>query len=111
MRWLSLGSDKRKEYEIAIKIAGEIEKSFGSSLNLTKRELYNLSRQAVSTNTTFRQQFSSAFDVANSGFERVGRMAKEVIGVTAKVSAAGITVASALGTAAVNVGTSYESQM
>ncbi|MCI5713665.1 MAG: phage tail tape measure protein [Lachnospiraceae bacterium] len=106
-----MGNSKKNEYEIAIKIAGEIEKSFGSSLGLTKRELYNLSRVAVTTNSTFRQQFSSAFEIANSGFERVGHMAKEALGVAAKVSAAGLTVSSALGAAAVNVGSSYESQM
>lgn len=106
-----MGNSKKNEYEIAIKIAGEIEKSFGSSLGLTKRELYNLSRVAVTTNSTFRQQFSSAFEIANSGFERVGHMAKEALGVAAKVSAAGLTVSSVLGAAAVNVGSSYESQM
>ena len=38
---------KNKEYELAIKIAGEIEKSFYDSTKLTKKELQDMARQAA----------------------------------------------------------------
>lgn len=40
---------KGKEYELAIKIAGEVEKSFYESTKMTKKELRDLAKQAVRT--------------------------------------------------------------
>lgn len=37
----------KKEFEMAIKIAGEIEKSFYESSKLTQKELKNIARKAV----------------------------------------------------------------
>ena len=34
-----MGKNGGKEYEIAIKIAGEMEKSFGNAMGMTRREL------------------------------------------------------------------------
>ena len=36
-----------KEYELAIKIAGQIEKSFYESTKLTKKELSDLAKEAT----------------------------------------------------------------
>ena len=38
---------KSKDYEMAIKIAGEIEKSFLDSTKLTKKELQEIARQGA----------------------------------------------------------------
>ena len=38
---------KNKEYELAIKIAGEVEKSFYESTKLTKKELRDIAKQAA----------------------------------------------------------------
>ena len=40
---------KNKEYEMAIKIAGEIEKSFYDATKLTKKELNDMAKHAVRT--------------------------------------------------------------
>ena len=42
-----------KEYKLAIKIAGEMEKSFYNSTRLTKKELASIARQASATSATF----------------------------------------------------------
>lgn len=40
---------KNKEYELAIKIAGEVERSFYESTKLTKKELRNIAKQSLET--------------------------------------------------------------
>lgn len=106
-----MGKNGGKEYEIAIKIAGEMEKSFGNAMGMTRRELRKITRDAISSNQSIRQQMSSAFDTVNGGMERISSVAKEALELTAKISAAGLTAASAAGAYAVKVGSSYEAQM
>lgn len=106
-----MGKNGGKEYEIAIKIAGEMEKSFGNAMGMTRRELRKITRDAISSNQSIKQQMSSAFDTVNGGMERISSAAKEALELTAKISAAGLTAASAAGAYAVKVGASYEAQM
>ena len=40
---------KNKDYELAIKIAGEVEKSFYESTKLTKKELNDIAKHASKT--------------------------------------------------------------
>lgn len=106
-----MGKYGGKEYEIAIKIAGEMEKSFGSAMGMTRRELRKIARDATVSGQTMKQQMSGAFDTVNGGMERISSVAKEALELTAKISAAGLTAASAAGAYAVKVGSSYEAQM
>ena len=106
-----MGKYGGKEYEIAIKIAGEMEKSFGNAMGMTRRELRKIARDATVSGQTMKQQMSGAFDTVNGGMERISSVAKEALELTAKISAAGLTAASAAGAYAVKVGSSYEAQM
>lgn len=98
-----------KENELAIKIAGKIEKSFYSSTKLTKKELDSIVKHSNTTAKSFRQSFSDGFDKASVGFEAFSNKAKvafKAIEKTAKIAAIAIT---AVVTAAIAVGSGFES--
>ena len=98
-----------KENELAIKIAGKIEKSFYSSTKLTKKELDSIVKHSNTTAKSFRQSFSDGFDKASVGFEAFSNKAKvafKAIEKTAKIAAIAIT---AVATAAIVVGSGFES--
>ncbi|OYP11719.1 hypothetical protein CG709_08545, partial [Lachnotalea glycerini] len=60
---------KNKEYEMAIKIAGEIENSFYNSTKLTKKELQAIAKTAASTSSTVRLIYTSdAADEKRGGY-------------------------------------------
>lgn len=59
---------KNKEYELAIKIAGEVEKSFYESTKLTKKELREIAKQA-----------SRSAELANGTYGSLGRKISEGI--------------------------------
>ena len=98
-----------KENELAIKIAGKIEKSFYSSTKLTKKELDSIVKHSNTTAKSFRQSFSDGFDKASVGFEAFSNKAKvafKAIEKSAKIAAIAIT---AVATAAIVVGSGFES--
>lgn len=107
---------KNKEYELAIKIAGEIEKSFYDSTKLTKKELQDMARQAaeaakISSDipASLRSELQSGLKDAKpffSGLEDMARTSfKEIVGIA---STTGIGIATGLGLA-VSVGSEFES--
>lgn len=57
---------KNKEYEFAIKIAGEVEKSFYESTKLTKTELQDIAKQAAQTVTRMEKVSGNSFQEAAS---------------------------------------------
>lgn len=57
---------KNKEYEFAIKIAGEVEKSFYESTKLTKAELQDIAKQAAQTVTRMEKVSGNSFQEAAS---------------------------------------------
>lgn len=59
---------RNKEYELAIKIAGEVEKSFYESTKLTKKELREIAKQA-----------SRSAELANGTYDSLGRKISEGI--------------------------------
>ncbi|WP_167955134.1 phage tail tape measure protein [Anaerosporobacter faecicola] len=98
-----------KENELAIKIAGKIEKSFYSSTKLTKKELDNIVKHSNTTAKSFSQSFSEGFDKAGAGFEAFSNKARvtlKAVEKTAKIAAIAIA---AVATAAVTVGSNFES--
>lgn len=83
-----------KEYKLAIKIAGEVEKSFFGSMNITKKELAAMSKELRNAQPVF------------NGIENAGRAAFEAVTVAATAAAAATTAVIA---ASVSVGQNFES--
>lgn len=100
-----------KENELAIKIAGKIEKSFYNSTKLTKKELDNMVKHSNTVSKGFRQQFNEGFDQVGAGFDSMSKKAKVVFNAVGKAAKlAGIAVAAVTG-ASIMVGASFEEQM
>jgi TP901 family phage tail tape measure protein len=102
---------KNKEYEMAIKIAGEVEKSFLNSTKLTKKELRNIAKQAALSSNEIKHSFSSGMkEVAPifDGIERSGKKAFKTIASAAKVTSVAIA---AVAGASIAVGSEFEAQM
>lgn len=114
---------KNKEYELAIKIAGEVEKSFYESMNLSKKELQDIARQAAQTVTRMeaitgqsaetslriKESFSKGIKDAEplfSGLESATKTAFDGMTKAAMLAGAGITAGL---TASVHVGSEFES--
>lgn len=102
---------KNKEYELAIKIAGEIEKSFYNSTKLTKKELQEIAKQASQTSSSVSETFSKGLKDAApvfDGMASAGRAAFEAVATAATVAA---TAVAAVAAASISVGASFEAQM
>ncbi len=111
---------KNKEYELAIKIAGEIEKSFYDSTKLTKKELSDLTKQAAKTAAATSEYSSSAAaqisqslkskledaEPAFSGLEKAAKASFTAISVAAV--AGGTAIVAGLG-ASISAGSEFES--
>lgn len=107
----------KKEFEMAIKIAGEIEKSFYESSKLTQKELKNIARQAVlaseampkSSDLNFTESLRKGLKDAEPAFSSLEKTAKSTFkAVSTAAVVAGTATAAALG-AAVAKGSEFES--
>lgn len=110
---------KNKEYEMAIKIAGEIEKSFYDATKLTKKELNDMAKHAVRTvqaveaasgtsekmSQKFRKSLSDAEPVF-SGMEKAAASSFKAVASAAAVT--GTAVAAGLGVS-IAKGSEFES--
>lgn len=106
---------KSKEYELAIKIAGQIEKSFYNSTKLTRKELASIAREASRSSNTIHTSLSQSLkkglnDAAPvfAGIEKAGKVAFEKIATVATTAA---TAVAAVTAASISVGASFEAQM
>lgn len=100
-----------KEYQMAIKIAGEIEKSFYNSTNLTKKELKNIAKAASQASSATKYSLSKNLEEAApafQGLEKVGTAAFSAIKKAATVAA---TAVGAVATASFVAGSNFEEQM
>lgn len=107
---------KSKEYELAIKIAGEVEKSFYESTKLTQKELKNIAKQAAMTATAAEASYGSIgsrigkglkdAEPAFSGLERAAQASFKSIALMAGTVGAGIS-AGLIGS--IHVGSEFES--
>lgn len=89
---------KSSDYRMAIKIAGEIEKSLYNSTDLTRKELNKIAREAAYTSSVTKDSFQQGLKEAEPFFDGL-----EKAGVKAFKAVA--TAAAAAGTAIVGVGT------
>lgn len=84
------------EYRLAIRIAGEIDKSLQESTNLTRKELNKLARDTVKASreaTTFGQKLEQQIHGAEpvfSGIEKAGKAAFQAVAVAAGTATATI---------------------
>ena len=60
---------RNKEYELAIKIAGEVEKSFYESTKLTKKELRDIAKQTASAVTAAEATYGSFGEKISRGLK------------------------------------------
>lgn len=89
---------KSSDYRMAIKIAGEIEKSLYNSTDLTRKELNKIAREAAYTSSVTKDSFQQGLKETEPFFDGL-----EKAGVKAFKAVA--TAAAAAGTAIVGVGT------
>lgn len=102
---------KSKEYELAIKIAGEVERSFTESMGVTKKELNSIAKAAAKSTSGTEKTFQSGLTEVGGLFQSVGKTAGKVFKtITKAASAAGAGVTAGLG-ASVSVGAAFEKQM
>lgn len=107
---------KNKEYELAIKIAGEVEKSFYESTKLTQKELRNIAKQAAMSAELANGAYGSMgkkiseglkdAGPAFSGLERAAEASFKSIVLMAGTAGAGIS-AGLIGS--IHVGSEFES--
>ena len=90
----------RREYEMAIKIAGEIEKSLPKSARLAKSEIRSIANEASKSSRSFDKSLTQVNKVGTKVFKAVGKAAK--IG--------GAAVAAGLG-ASIKAGAEFEARM
>ena len=102
---------KSKEYEMAIKIAGQVEQSFKNSMGLTERELRNIARQAATTGNAARHSIGSGFTDVNKVVDSFSSGAKKALSAVAKTAAATATAVGGITAAATKVGSDFEAQM
>lgn len=104
-----------EEYKLAIKIAGEIEKSFYDSTKMTKKELRDLAKQAAmsatAASTSFPETLKKGLKDAEPAFTGLENAAKTSFkAITAGAAVAGGAVA-VIGAQAISVGSEFEAQM
>ena len=100
----------RTEYQLAIKIAGLIDSSLGSSCNLTKKQLKEIAK-AASDASGKTVTFSQAMQNAAPGIDAAWNGLTSVVKTGAAALTAAGTAAVAVGKAAVNVGSDFDKAM
>ncbi len=100
---------KSSDYRMAIKIAGEIEKSLYTSTDLTRKELNKIARQAAYASAAIKDSFEQQLKAVEpffDGLEKAG--VKTFEAVTAAAVAAGTAIAG-IGAFAAHEGIEFES--
>lgn len=98
----------RKEYELAIKIAGMVDASLGQSCNLTKKQINSIAREASrASNTTVG--FADAMTKAGPGIDAAWGGAKKAVMTTAAAMAAAGAAVGVVGGMAISAGSDFES--
>lgn len=100
---------KSSEYRMAIKIAGEIEKSLYNCTDLTRKELNKIAREAAYTSTKTKDSFGKSLKEAEPFFndlEKAGEKAFKTLTVAAAATGTAIV---GIGTMAAQSGIEFES--
>ena len=100
---------KSSEYRMAIKIAGEIEKSLLTSTDLTRKEIRDLAREAAKASSTTKASFSQGLKETEpffDGLEKAGTKAFQALAAAATVAGTAVV---GIGTMAAQAGIEFES--
>jgi len=98
-----------KEYELAIKIAGEVEKSFMNSTKLTKRQLSSIARQAADSSKSMSESFDEGLALTGKGFNKIEKAASSSFKIIEKAAVATALAVTGIVTASATAGIQYES--
>lgn len=96
---------------MAIKIAGQVEKSFYNSAKLTKKELQSIAREAAASSNNVKKSFGKQLSEAGpffNGLEKAGKTAFKAVEMAA---AAAAVVIGGVVAGSVMVGAAFEEQM
>lgn len=96
-----------KEIQLAIQIAGRIDKSLGNSIDVTKKELRSLAIDVARSQN--EMTLSSAIDSMSDGIEGITNRALGLTKIVAGAAVGAGTALTGLGVAAVNAGSDFES--
>ncbi len=109
---------KNKEYELAIKIAGEIEKSFYDSTKLTKKELQDMAKEAVKTAKAasemsggFPAKLAKQLKDSEPAFQQLEKISGAAFSAIKTAATAAAGSISAITAASMAVGMNFEEQM
>lgn len=97
-----------KEYQLAIKIAGMVEKSLTESCNLTKKQLRGIAKEAADASKS-SASFTDAMSNAGTGIDSLWGGATKAVKTTAAALAAAGAAAGAASALALNAGSDFES--
>lgn len=98
----------RKEFELAVRIAGLIDDSLNNSVNLTKKQLRSVAREAALTNSN-TSKFGSAMESMGPGIDKSWNMATGAVKATAAAVAIATGAAIVAGNAIIDTGSEFES--
>lgn len=94
-------STKGKEYQLAIRIAGTVDKSFGASMDAAKRNLIQYQRQFDKLNNNLKK--------VDKGFDGILKAGKACLGAIATAAGVASAAVGAMGSAAIHEGSEFES--
>ena len=100
---------KSSEYRMAIKIAGEIEKSLYNCTDLTRKELNKIAREAAYASSKTKDSFSNGLRESEPFFNGLEKTATKTFKTIAVAAAAAGTAIVGIGTMAAQAGIEYES--
>lgn len=97
-------STEGKEYNLAIRIAGMVDKSFNASLGSVKKELSGLEKARKNI-----ASLDSGFSKLDTGFDKIGKAGMACFTGIAKAAGAAATAIGAAAAVSVNTGMEFES--
>lgn len=98
-----------KEYRLAIKIAGEVEKSLSEATGKTKKELREIAKEAALSQVKIDHSFSGAMQTLNGPIDSIWDGAMSAVKATAAAVTAAAGASAAAGAIVINVGSDFES--
>ncbi len=100
---------KSSDYRMAIKIAGEIEKSLYNSTDLTRKELNKIAREAAYTSSVTKDSFQQGLKETEPFFDGLEKAGVKAFKAVATAAAAAGTAIVGIGTMAAQAGIGFES--
>lgn len=100
---------RNKEYELAIKIAGEVERSFLKSTKLTKRELQSIARTAARTSSDIKNSFGHGINTLNGTFDTMSSTATKAFKTTTRAAKKAAVTITGIGAVSTIAGSGFES--